>query len=100
MASAVPDGAATARRIAAAVRALPDVAGLSAGPFGTVATPDLGGRVEGVAVRADTVEIAVVARWGRPLPGIADDVRAAAAGLLPEGVGVHVDVADVATGTE
>nr|WP_245928902.1 hypothetical protein [Murinocardiopsis flavida] len=61
--------------MAARVRGCPDVVGLSAGPFGTVSTPVPGGRVDGVAVRPDSVEIGVVVRFERPLPEIADGIR-------------------------
>ena len=66
-----------ARVIAGAVLARPDVAALSRGPFGTVATYLPGDLVPGVAVRDDEVEVHVVARYGRPVREIADDVRAA-----------------------
>ncbi|MDA0562903.1 hypothetical protein LG943_00910 [Streptomonospora sp. S1-112] len=85
--------------MAARVRALPDIAGLSAGEFGTTATPGPGGRVEGVAVRPEGVEVGVVVRYGRPIPDIAADVRAAvlaARGGVPDsGDGVRVWVADI-----
>ncbi|GHH70527.1 hypothetical protein GCM10017673_22550 [Streptosporangium violaceochromogenes] len=71
-----------AHEIADAVRHCPDVAGLSGGPFGTVATYLPGERVSGVAVREDEVEVSIIARYGRPLPEIADEVRAALAPLV------------------
>src|SRR5690606_24097024 len=64
-----------ARALAERVRACPDVADLAAGPFGTIATYLPGGKVSGVAVRPGEVEIAIVARYGRPLPRIAEEVR-------------------------
>jgi len=67
-----------AQVIADAVRACPDVAALSRGPFGTVATYLPGGQIGGVAVRDDEVEVHVVARYGTPLPGTTERVRAAA----------------------
>jgi hypothetical protein len=73
-----------ARDLAGRVEACPDVAGLSAGPFGTVATYLPGGRVSGIAVRDDEVEIAVIARYGRPFPAIADQVRQAVIPLVGE----------------
>ncbi|HEY3687421.1 MAG TPA: hypothetical protein VGL93_30570 [Streptosporangiaceae bacterium] len=64
-----------ARLIADAVLACPDVAALSRGPFGTVATYLPGAFVGGVAVRDDEVEVHVVAHYGRPVPEIAARVR-------------------------
>ncbi|MFF5258419.1 hypothetical protein ACFY4C_05695 [Actinomadura viridis] len=83
-----------AERIAAAVTALPDVAGLTAGPHGRVVTYRVGAPYAGVAVREREVEVGVVARRGRPLAEIAEAVRAAAlplAGDLP----VDVLIADI-----
>ncbi|WP_018655825.1 hypothetical protein [Actinomadura flavalba] len=74
-------GTALAERIGAAVTGLPDVAGLTAGPAGRVVTFRVGEPFAGVAVRDDVVEIAVVARAGRPLPDVAAAVRRAAAPL-------------------
>nr|WP_184546006.1 hypothetical protein [Streptosporangium becharense] len=77
--------------VAEAVRNSPDVVGLSAGPFGTVATYLPGERVPGVALREDEVEVAVVVRLGRPLPEIAAGVRAAVAPLVGDRpVNVHI----------
>lgn len=64
-----------ARIIADAVLACPDVAALSRGPFGTIASYLPGDFVGGVAVRDDEVEVHVVARYGPPVPGIAARVR-------------------------
>ncbi|MCG5214450.1 hypothetical protein [Streptosporangium sp. KLBMP 9127] len=79
-----------------AVEGCPDVARLSPGPFGAVATYLPGIRISGVAVRDDEVEIAIVARHGRPLPAIADQVRQAVGPLL-EGRPVNVTIDDVVT---
>ncbi|MBX6386055.1 MAG: hypothetical protein IRZ07_24290 [Microbispora sp.] len=84
----------SARRIADRVLSCPDVAGLSRGPFGVVATYLPGGLVPGVAVRDDAVEIDIVARYGRPLPEVADLVRDAI-GDLAGGRRVDVTIADV-----
>ncbi|MFC4913098.1 hypothetical protein [Actinomadura gamaensis] len=89
-----PSPADVAERIADAVAALPDVAGLSAGHSVRLATYRAGPPVTGVAVRDDAVEVGVVARYGRPLDGIADDVRAAAR-PLSEGRRVDVLIADI-----
>ncbi|MBB6120755.1 hypothetical protein [Nocardiopsis algeriensis] len=86
-----------ARRLAREAVRFPDVVSLSSGSFGTLATPVPGGRVDGVAVRGDSVEVGVVVRFGRPLPRIAAEVRQ---GLLPLAGGrtVHVSVEDVIAG--
>ncbi|MEV7012737.1 hypothetical protein [Streptosporangium sp. NPDC051022] len=80
-----------AHEIAEAVRNCPDVADLSGGPFGTVATYLPGERVSGVALRENEVEVSVVVQPGRPLPEIADEVRAALAPLVGDRpVNVHI----------
>jgi hypothetical protein len=80
-----------AHGIADAVRRCPDVVDLSGGPFGTVATYLPGERVPGVALHEDGIEISVVVRLGRPLPEIADEVRAAVAPLADDlPVNVHI----------
>ncbi|MBW8483805.1 hypothetical protein K1Y72_15565 [Actinomadura sp. PM05-2] len=81
--------------MAAAVAALPDVAGLTAGPRGRVVTYRVGAPVTGVAVRDGRVEVGVVARFGRPLAEIGDAVRTAAAPLA-EGREVDVLIGDIA----
>ncbi|MEU8176925.1 hypothetical protein AB0C14_28965 [Microbispora hainanensis] len=86
----------SARRIADRVLSCPDVAGLSRGPFGVVATYLPGGLVPGVAVRDDVIEVDIVARYGRPLPEVADLVRDAI-GDLAGGRKVDVTIADVVT---
>ncbi|WP_226873134.1 Asp23/Gls24 family envelope stress response protein [Microbispora sitophila] len=84
----------SARRIADRVLSCPDVADLSRGPFGVVATYLPGGLVPGVAVRDDVIEVDIVARYGRPLPEVADLVRDAI-GDLAAGRRVDVTIADV-----
>ncbi|MEU4538811.1 hypothetical protein AB0G15_28575 [Streptosporangium sp. NPDC023825] len=80
-----------AHRIADAVRRCPDVVDLSGGPFGTVATYLPGERLAGVALRENEVEVSVVVRLGRPLPEIADGVRAAVAPMVGDRpVNVHI----------
>lgn len=83
-----------ADRVAAAVAACPSVVRLAAGP---VATYLAGRTVEGVAVRADSVRVAVVARYGLPLSAVADQVRAAVWQEVP-GLPVNVDIEDVQEG--
>ncbi|TDE59544.1 hypothetical protein E1295_02690 [Nonomuraea mesophila] len=78
--------------IAERVRACPGVAGLSGGPFGTVATYMPGERLLGVAVNEREVRIAVVARMDRPLPDTADEVRRAVTDLAGDRrVDVRID---------
>lgn len=74
-------------RIAAAVTGCPGVARLASGPLGTY----LAGRtVRGVAIHDDTVAVAVVATYGEPLTEVAERVRAATRGVVPD---KQVDVA-------
>ncbi|MFC4535044.1 hypothetical protein [Sphaerisporangium dianthi] len=81
-----------ADRVARAVQGCPDVASLAGGP---VATYLAGRTVAGVAVRDTEVEVAVVARYGRPLAEIAAEVRAAVEPLVP-GLPVHIRIDDIA----
>lgn len=83
-------------QIAAAARATEGVVDLSSGPFGTVSTPIPRGRIEGVALRPDSVQVGVVARYGPPLPEIAEAVLAAVR-TLAQGREVHVSIEDVET---
>ena len=100
-AGAAPDepspAAALAARIAERVLACDGVAGLTAGPHGRVATYRAGPPFAGVAVRAGVVEVGVVARYGRPLPLVAQDVRGAVR-PLSEGRTVEVLIGDVLIG--
>lgn len=83
-----------ARAIAERVLACPGVAGLSGGPFGTVATYLPGERLTGVAVHDHGVDIAVVARFGDPLPAVADEIRLLV-GDLVDGRPVNVTIDDL-----
>ena len=65
--------------VAQAAAACPDVAGLSDGVVGEVASYLPGRRVPGVRVGDDGVEVHIVARWGRPLPEVGEAVAAAVA---------------------
>lgn len=80
--------------LAAAVAGCPDVDSLSAGLFGEVATYLPGRRVTGVRVGVDSIEIHVIARWGTPLPAIAEQVRSACEPLAG-GRRVDVTIEDV-----
>ncbi|MDT0331103.1 Asp23/Gls24 family envelope stress response protein [Nocardiopsis lambiniae] len=93
----VDDPGTIARRVAEAALRSPDVVRLSSGGFGTLSTSVPGGRIRGVAVRSDTVEVGVVVHFGRPLPEIATELRR---GLAPLAGGrvVHISVEDVVVG--
>ncbi|HEX2118603.1 MAG TPA: hypothetical protein VHF91_05430 [Acidimicrobiales bacterium] len=82
--------------VAAAALGCPLIADLTGGRFGEVATYLPGRRIVGVREVEGTIEVHVVARWGRPLPEVADVVRAAVAphaGALP--VAVFIDDIEV-----
>lgn len=83
--------------VVAAVLAHPGVARMDAGPFGTVASLRPGHRIVGVRIGVgdEPVEIAVVARWGTPLPRLAEELGATVRALLGP-VAVDVTVSDVA----
>lgn len=80
-----------ADRVAAAVRGCSAVARLADGP---VATYLPGRLVRGVAVRGGEVRVAVIARYGPPLPQVAADVRAAARQVDPQ-LRVEVLIEDI-----
>ena len=65
--------------VAAAALGCPFIVDLTGGRFGEVATYRPGRRILGVREVDGTVEVHVVARWGRPLPEVAEVVRAAVA---------------------
>jgi hypothetical protein len=78
--------------VAAAALGCPLIADLSGGRFGEIATYLPGRRILGVRELEGTVEVHVVARWGTPLPEVADVLRAAVAphaGGLPVAVFVE-----------
>ena len=82
--------------VAGAALACPLIAQLTGGPYGEVATYRPGRRILGVREAAGGVEVHVVAKWGTPLPEVAEVVRAAVtphAGGLP--VSVFVDDIEV-----
>ena len=72
-----PVGTADLEAVAAAALGCPLIADLTGGPFGEVATYLPGRRIRGVRVVDGAVEIHVVAKWGTPLPEVAEVVRAA-----------------------
>jgi hypothetical protein len=82
--------------VAAAALGSPLIAGLTGGRFGEVATYLPGRRILGVREVDGTIEVHVIARWGTPLPEVAEVLRAAVAphaGDLP--VAVFVDDIEV-----
>ena len=82
--------------VATVALACPDVVGLSSGRFGEVATYLPGRRVNGVRVAAGELQVHIVARWGPPLPEVAEYVRHAVAPLSGgRPVAVVVDDVDV-----
>ena len=65
--------------VAAAALGCPPIADLTGGRFGEVATYLPGRRILGVREVDGTIEVHLVARWGSPLPEVAEVVRAAVA---------------------
>ena len=63
--------------VAIAALSCPQVAGISGGFVGEVATYLPGRSVAGVRLTDDEVEIHIVARWGENLPEVAEAVRRA-----------------------
>lgn len=64
-----------AEQVAEKVMTCPDVLSLTAGPRGWIVTYRAGPPFVGVAVHHAVIEVGVVVRYGRPFPGIAEDVR-------------------------
>ena len=82
--------------VAAAALGCPLIAGLTGGRFGEVATYRPGHRIQGVREVDGVIEIHVVARWGTPLPEVAEVVRAAVAPLAGgQPVAVFIDDIEV-----
>ena len=82
-----------ARQIASVVTAHPCVARLDGGPLNAIATYLPGGRLVGVFL-AERIEVGVVLRLARPLPGVLSELRAEVS-MLAGGVPVDITVADV-----
>jgi hypothetical protein len=83
-----------AERVMQAAASCPAVAGLSGGPYGTVATYLPGRTLLGVAVRPGEVEVCVTVWYGLPLAAAAQQVRDAVAAVAP-GRAVNVILGDV-----
>lgn len=75
-----------ARAVVDATRAVPAVHDVDGGVMGTFATIGAGVQVSGVRIddRNRRAEIRVVARFGAPLPSLADEVREAVTAVLAE----------------
>jgi len=80
--------------VAAATLGCPLIADLTGGRFGEVATYRPGSRLVGVRMVDGAIELHVVAKWGAPLPEVAEVVRAAVAPYA-EGLPVSVFVDDI-----
>lgn len=81
--------------VAAAVLAVPFVAGLHGGRFGEVATYLPGRRITGVRLGAGTLDLHVTARYPATVEQIDVSVRAAVSALLPTPTVVSIVVEDV-----
>ncbi len=81
-------------QVAAAALGCPLIADLTGGRFGEVATYGPGQRILGVRMVDGAIELHVVAKWGAPLPEVAEVVRAAVAPYA-EGLPVSVFVDDI-----
>ncbi|MDN5916827.1 MAG: hypothetical protein L0I76_17265 [Pseudonocardia sp.] len=92
----VADPAELAQLVADAVIAHPAVARLDGGAFGAVATFLPGRRLVGVHVGrpGEPVELAVVLRLDRPIPGVVATLRTTVSALCG-GVPVDITVSDV-----
>ena len=71
-----------AQQIHDAVLDCADVAGVSAGAFGEIASYLPGRTVAGIRLHADRVEVHVVARYGEPLQTVVDQIGVAVAPWL------------------
>lgn len=80
-------------QIATVTRSVPGVADLHGGVFGEVATYLPGGRVAGVRITDDHVEIHLSLFWDHPVRATADLVRTTVEPLV--GKPVHVTIEDV-----
>jgi len=90
--AAVVDPVVDPDAVAEAALSCPQVARMSGGLVGEVATYLPGRSVAGVRVTDDEVEVHIVARWSEDLPKVADTVRRAVkphTGALPTSVYVE-----------
>lgn len=95
-ATIVAGGTEPADAIAAAVLAVPGVAGLHGGTFGEIATYLPRRRVAGVRETPDAIEVNVTLRWRSSLRATTEAARAAVAALpVAAGRPVHVVIRDL-----
>jgi hypothetical protein len=86
------DSTERATALAEAISAVPGVSRLSPGRFGEVATYLPGGRVPGIRLGAESLDVHVVADWGVSVPELAAQVRSAASDVIGAGrIDVYVD---------
>lgn len=90
-AGAPVDEPALAELIAAAVQAVPGVAGLHGGAFGEIATYLPGSQLAGVRLTGDRVQIHLTALAGYPVHDLADAVRGAVRPLTGQPVDVTIE---------
>ncbi len=90
-----------AERAAAAALAVPGVAGLHGGEFGTVATYLPGRRVTGIRIDDDTCAVHVTVRYPADLFATAEGIRAAVRAVVAVPVDVTIeDLADSPDGAD
>jgi hypothetical protein len=85
------DASEPSEQIAAAARSVEGVADLHGGMFGEVGTYRPGGRVAGIRIAGDRVEVHVTLYWDYPVRATADAVRAAVEPLVDRPVCVTVE---------
>lgn len=85
------DASQLSEQIAAAARSVEGVADLHGGMFGEVGTYLPGGRVTGIRITGDRVEVHVTLYWDHPVRATADAVRAAVEPLVDQPVYVTVE---------
>jgi len=85
------DASQPSEQIAAAARSVEGVADLHGGMFGEVGTYLPGGRVAGIRIAGDRVEVHVTLYWDHPVRATADAVRAAVEPLVDQPVYVTVE---------
>ena len=85
------DASELSEQIAAAARSVEGVADLHGGMFGEVGTYLPGGRIAGIRITGDRVEVHVTLYWDHPVRATADVVRAAVEPLVDQPVYVTVE---------
>ncbi len=85
-----------AEAVARVVEGCPSVSRLTSGPGVEVATYLQGRRVPGVRLAEGRLEVHVAARYGPPMPAVAEEIRQALAGYIGGArVAVFIDELDV-----